>query len=81
MRTSPSQRGGFVPSHNPRRLAGGAKAPGSFIHSLSRVRQDLRDQRVQPLHLSVPPCPLKGARHEPTESPEPRIFHPESGVR
>lgn len=80
MTVTPSQRGGSVPLPSPRRLAGGFNTPGSFFHRSSRVRQDLRDQRVQPLHLSVPPCSLKGARHEPAESPEFPSNRPQYGV-
>lgn len=65
MTVTPSQPRGFASSPSLGRLAGEAsRFPGSFFHRSSRVRQDLRDQRVQPLHLSVPPCPPKGARHE-----------------
>jgi hypothetical protein len=64
----------------PREWRGGLTGRPACLHTLSHVLQDCRDQRVQPLHLLVPPCPPKGARHEPAESPEFPSNRPQYGV-
>lgn len=72
MTVTPSQRGGSVPLPSPRRLPGAVVVPGSFFHRSSCVRQDLRDQRVQPLHR----CPSVATSQSQPENPRCRSNQP-----
>lgn len=51
-----------------------------FLGHDAQAGKHPRHDRIQPLHLSVPPCSLKGARHEPAESPEFPSNRPQYGV-